>query len=35
MRAEVTKLSAVHGAWNRCKERGVGRSEKENLAEEW
>lgn len=34
MRVAFTKSSAVHGAWNRCKERGMGRSEKENLAKE-
>lgn len=34
MRVAFSKSTAVHGAWNRRKEREMGRFEKENLAEE-
>lgn len=34
MRVAVTKSGAVHEAWKRCKEREMGWSENENLAEE-
>lgn len=34
LRVAFSKSSAVHGAWNRHKERGMGRFEKENLAKE-